>query len=247
MRHLPGRSRFIYVFVLSALFAAPVSGWAAEGGGLKANLDLPFEAASIQEEQDSWGFIYVCRQMYMGDGFFFCVDRSGDEGDGGGARWRDLQRELVKVISQLSDHVEFGIVLFDEGLLKFPASGRPVNARAAERDSAIAFLRAAGPGRGSCVKAGLSAALDYAEYSKADRRVILYAGGGETDCPGCDPAVYGKSTLAEVEARNSARVEIDVVRFSEPCPMLGDAAEREWAKNLAALNRGSYFEIRISR
>src|SRR5262245_55553549 len=84
-------------WVVMLVFAAGTAGplWAQTGsgsasGGVKQNLDLPFDAAGEEEdEEDAPEIIVFYGQQYEGDGIFFSCDKSGSMREGG--KWERLQ------------------------------------------------------------------------------------------------------------------------------------------------------------
>jgi hypothetical protein len=64
-------------------------------------------------------------------------------------------------------------VFFDSGIERFPSSGCPVDATHAEKAAGIAFAREIQPYYGTCLRAGLLAALEMAERSTAPIREPL--------------------------------------------------------------------------
>ena len=44
-----------------------------------------------------------------------------------------LQREVVRIITGLSERVQFGIVFFDADVFKFPPSGKPAESSVLNR------------------------------------------------------------------------------------------------------------------
>src|SRR5262245_7973878 len=167
------------VAILAApfLFVSPSPSFAqatGSGGGFsKQNLDLPFDAGGSQEEEEEAPEIVVFYgQQYEGDGIFFCCDRSGSMNEAG--KYRKLQQEVIKNLTQFSERVQFGIVFFDAGISKFPNSGQPATATAALKAAGTAFVMTTQPGHGTCQKPALIQCLMYANQSSAKRKVIIY-------------------------------------------------------------------------
>ena len=109
------------------------------GGMLKANLDLPFDAGLL--------VITFYSQQYEGDGIFYCIDHSSSMNDG---ELIVAKREVIRNIMEFSPRVQFGIVFFDRNMIKHPGSGRPTEANAAAKATAIAWVTAVPNGGGSC-------------------------------------------------------------------------------------------------
>ncbi len=231
----------VFIAVVFIVGASPMA-YAQDVGGssaaTKENLDLPFDAmgAVDQDEEEAPEIFIFYGQQYEGDGIFFSCDKSSSMKQG--TKWKTLQKEVIKNVSEFSEHVQFGIVFWDAGLSKFPTSGRPADANPSMKAAAISFVMSTSPGSGSCCKAGLLTALTYANQSSSKRRLIIHLADGWTHCPNHDRVVYGEQTLAEVTARNSQRVQINAICIGAP----GEVDE-SWMRRLAAQNNGSYARI----
>jgi len=194
---------------------------------------LPFpERCGADATED----VLDCQVVHEGDGFFFVIDKSGGfEGTGGFAV---AKRELLRNVSEFSSCVDLGIVFFDSSVMRFPADGKPAAATAEARQSAIDFVNSVWSGSGSCVRAGLLAALDFADQSTARRKVIIYLGDGGGTCQGADEATYLNGTLDAVRERNQGEVQINTFCV-QSCSTLGT----DFLKRLAAENGGTYTRI----
>ena len=90
-------------FTLLLFFAGVIH---AQGGLSKENLDLPYDAMSLAEEdEDSPEVIIFYGQNYEGDGVFFCLDRSSSTRNG---ELKIEKREAIRSITEFSSRVEFG-------------------------------------------------------------------------------------------------------------------------------------------
>ena len=206
------------------------------GGGVKANLDLPFDAGGTNEEEEEAPEIVVFYgQQYEGDGIFFCCDKSGSMKEG--TKFKKLQSEVTKNITAFSERVQFGMAFFDADLEKFPASGKPADASPAMKAAGIAYVMSQAADSGTCSKPALAACLTYAQQSTAKRKVIIYLSDGFQHCKGQDPAVYGREALAEVTQRNTARAQINAI-------CIGIDVDEAWMRKLAQQNGGSFARIR---
>ena len=172
----------------------------------KENLDLPYDAlGDMATEEEAPEVVVFYNQSYEGDGFFYCLDRSSSTCDG------DIEiekRETINNISEFSPRVHYGVVFYDQGLMKFPSSGRPMKATPSGKSAGISFVSSVGCGRDTCVQKGLLASIELANFSPAKRNVIIYLGDGGTTCPGADPHAYAQHTLRMVKARNVKRFAI---------------------------------------
>ncbi len=230
--------------LIALVFGIPSFAYAQSGvaGGssaaTKENLDLPFDAlGEVDDNEEEAPEIFVFYgQQYEGDGIFFSCDKSGSMKEG--TKWKTLQKEVIKNVTEFSDHVQFGITFFDSGIYKFPTSGRPADANPSMKAAASSFVMSTSPGSGSCCKGGLLTALTYANQSTSKRRLIIHLADGWTHCPGHDRVVYGQQTLAEVSARNTQRVQINTI-----CIGAAGQVDESWMRKLAAMNNGAYARI----
>jgi Mg-chelatase subunit ChlD len=219
-------------------FVSNVS-WAQEigGGGNKANLDLPYDAGGDgTEEEDAPETILFYGQQYEGDGFFYTVDRSGSMQDSGELNRAKL--EIVRNISEFSDRTEFGVNFFDGGIQKFPQGGKP--ASGSQKQAAIGWVHGTQGGSGSCCQLGLVTALQYANQSTAQRKVVVYVGDGGGTCHGQNEDSYLQQTMTVVTSQNYQRVQINTIGVL----MQGRQPKHfNFLKQLAAANGGTYTTI----
>ncbi len=201
----------------------------SQGGAVKANLDLPFDAlGESDDEEEAPEVIVFYSQQFEGDGFFYSCDISSSMA---GNKLKQLQREVIKNVSQFSEKVQFSFCFFDQNLKKFPTSGRPADANPAMKAAGIAMVMSIASGYGSCSKASLLAALQFANQSSAKRKVIIHLADGHNTCPGNEESVYAQQTLAEVSAKNTQRVKINTI-------CIGADADENWMRKLAFQNNG---------
>jgi hypothetical protein len=227
----------IAVFLLGVI-SAPALAQDAGGIGSRENLDLPFDAfGQEEEEEEAPEVIFFYGQQYEGDGFFFCLDRSGSSA---GGELEIEKREAVQTVSQFSDQVEFAFVFFDRGIMKWPGTGRPAEANAGQKASAIAWLSTIQFGGGSCVREGLIEAINFANRSTRRRNIIIYLGDAGATCQGQDPAAYAAQTLSAVSAANFRRWQLNTICVGAvERGVLGE----QWCQALAAANNGSYKRV----
>jgi hypothetical protein len=222
------------VFLLGALF---------RGGPAPA---APFPDCGEDPTEDALGCdaYDVCRfaftfyaQWFDADGIFFVVDRSGSMQESG-----ELERaksEILKVIRGAPPETRFGIVFFDRGVSLFPGSGIAAEATPEMKDSASAFVQSVTGGAGSCVEAGLLAAVGLAWSVGAPQSAVIYVGDGGGTCRGLEESGYLSRTLETVTEANDglARIHtIGVLDFTSP--------GHRFLQDLAARNRGTFTRIR---
>lgn len=208
------------------------------GGGLKENLDLPYDAGGQEEEdEDAPEVIQFYGQLYEGDGIFYTIDRSGSMQDSG--ELQIAKREVTKNVSEFSNRVQFGIVFFDRDVRKHPQSGSPAQADSSEKQRAIAFVNNMGGGSGSCCQQGIIAALQYANKATVQRKTVIYVGDGGGTCNGANEDEYLNQTLAAVKGQNHDHAQVNTIGVL----MSGRDKQREFLQKLARMNNGTYTEI----
>ena len=198
---------------------------------LKQNLDLPFNGGLVDRDR-----IHFYGSEYELNGIFYVIDRSASMMDSG--ELAIAKREVVKNIMELSHETEIGIVFFDRGIVKFPASGRPVKMTSAIKASATNFVQSIPGGGGSCVKEGLIEGLLYANLSSADRKVLLYVGDGGGTCNGSNKQEYLSSTLSVVRSQNFQMAQINTIGVLQI-----NNLRDEFLRALSNSNYGTYRKI----
>jgi hypothetical protein len=233
------------LFLMLGASPAPLHAQAAGGGGggaggfSKQNLDLPFEAGgNSEDEEEAPEIVVFYGQQYEGDGVFFCCDKSGSMNEG--TKFKKLQQEVVKNLTQFSERVQFGIVFFDAQMVKFPTSGQPATASAPLKAAGIAMVLSTTPGHGTCQKPALIACLQYAQLSSAKRKIIIYLSDGFATCPNFNPAQYAQEALNEITQRNTGKVHINTICIGPPGV---SNVDEDWMRKLASMNSGSMARI----
>jgi len=227
--HLPATA------ILLLSLSIPPATHAGEGV-TKANLDLPFDASSAQEEEEEAPEIVVFYgQQYEADGIFFSCDCSGSMK---GNKFKRLQNEVIKNVNSFSERVQFGIVFFAGDVVKFPGSGRPADATNSMKAAAVSMVTSASLRMGTCTKAALITCLAFANQSSAKRKIIIHLSDGEHRCNGADPDSYGRETLTEISQRNTCQARINAI-----CIGPSGEVNENWMRQLAAQNNGTFARI----
>ena len=238
-------SRWLVSFLIVGALIAGSTGVEAQsvGGitGLKENLDLPFDAVGDEgSEEDAPEVVIFYGQSLEGDGFFYTVDRSGSMQDSG--ELGIAKREISRNITEFSNRTQFGVSFFDANLIKFPSSGRPVEASAGLKSAALAWINGVPGGTGSCCQKGLLCAIQFANFSSVRRKVIVYVGdgGGTGPCGGAGgEQQYLNATLQRVSQMNYQRATVNAVGVL----MNGRTTQETFLKALASQNGGTYKRI----
>jgi len=201
-------TRGIFPGLLAVAAAIPGEGplaRAAEERGQKENLDLGGTGSG-----DDHGRVTFYGEAPEGDGCFFLV-QLGTSLAGHGAE-EPVKAQLIAALAGLSSDAEFGLVLFGTGVHRFPPSGRPASAGAAEKRTAEAWLRSVHGACGASFAPAFREALALARRSSA-RRNILFCLGGGPEAP--------SEALTAVEAEGIRLVRIDH-RRDEPDPSFAE-------------------------
>jgi len=207
------------------------------GGGVKENLDLPYDAVGESEEdEDAPEIVTFYGTNLEGDGIFYVIDKSGSMQDSG--ELGIAKREVTRNINEFSTRVQFGIVFFDANVLKFPSSGQPAEANPGMKASGLSFVMSAPGGSGSCCQQGIAAGLQMANLATSKRKVLVYVGDGGGTCHGADENLYLKQTLSAVTAQNYQRMQINCVGVLNPPPL-----NEDFMKRLCASNGGTYTKV----
>jgi len=223
----------LMVLALSVLYGFRTVELPAQGIGntsqTKENLDLPYDAiGENSEEEDAPEVVVFYGQNLEGDGIFYCIDRSGSMQNAG--ELQIAKQEVTRNIQEFSPNVEFGIVFFDAGVLKFPSSGQPMKAETSKKLSAISWVSGMAGGGGSAMDKGLFEALQFISRSSATRNVLVYVGDGGGS---------SNSLLAQIKGKNQKRAQINCVGVLELSP-----DNRQFLQKLARANSGTYTEIK---
>jgi len=229
---LPLRFVSCVLFVLGC--GAPALAQSAGAGGVKENLDLPFDAIGENgDEEDAPEIVTFYGVQLEGDGFFYVIDRSGTMANG---ELQVAKREVIKNITEFTERVQFGVFFFDAGLMKFPSSGQPADANPAMKASAISFVSSTPNGGGTCPQAALLAALRMSQQASARRKVIVFLSDGHTACSGADGPQYKAATIAAVSAQNFQRAVVNTIGVVE-------IIDEEFLRSLAGSNGGTYTKV----
>ncbi len=219
--------KFMMVSVLLSLSAGG-GAWliaASDGDPVKRPLDLPSGGKGHdEEEEDAPETIVFYGGAYEGDGFFFCLDKSGsmvvDD------RFVQMKAEVTDAIAELTDESEFGLVAFSSGFINW--SPRPQPGRVANRLNATAWVHSLFPDGLTHLATACIETIRICNMSEKEHKQIIVISDGEPNNPG--PA----ETLSSVTTANWQRTPINTI-------YLGNlAGAREFMRNLAAANSGDF-------
>ena len=165
----------------------------------------------------------------------FLLDKSSTMN---GGPWDLARTTVVKLLKDLPDGVEFGIVFFDANRYLFPPTGIPT-ADPIMKAPAVSMVQSTATGHGACYKEALLAGLDFALRSPAREKIIVCLGGGQAFCDGQDLVQYRAATLKGVAARNNGQVQINTLGAG----LHPSSVEAHWLEQLAGQNGGYYLKV----
>ena len=210
------------------------------GLGLTRNLDLPAEsdAARGGDHEDPPEVVAFYDQTLEGDWFFYAVDRSTSMQESG--ELGRAKQEISQNISEFSPRTQFGVVFFDAGIERYPASGHPVEADSGSKSGALGWIAGVPGGEGSCMASGLREALHFAQRSSARKKVIVYVGDGGGTCIGSNERQFLERMVDEITNANSERAQINCVGV-----MMGGgrSLQEQFMRDLCGRNGGTYSSI----
>lgn len=236
------RTGFVWPFLtaLAGLAAAgvlAVHAWSFGGETpeeLKANLDLPYNAAGTNEEEETdVETVVFYGASFEGDGFFFCIDTSLSMSDD---EWLTLCRELRRSLLGLSAQSEMGLVFFNESVSTFPANNVPVPATNVIKGRALLAIDEIKPGSGTCLKEGLVRALEMVRKSEAKRKILVLLSDGKPTCPGNDFVSYRAEIFKVAQEQSTEGTEIHTLG-------IGNDIDESFLKRLAQENGGEYRRV----
>ncbi|MEM7230634.1 MAG: hypothetical protein AAF517_00580 [Planctomycetota bacterium] len=167
------------------------------------------------------------------DSVVLVIDRSASLVPGG---WPDrIRTDGAELFRSLPEGTLAGMVFFDVGIVRFPASGQLLALRG-DRSAHIDFLQAVAVGGGSCISQGISAGIRMSYSSFGERRILVVTDGGAF-CQGRDQAEYLKEMLTIVREANFRDASIHVFGLA-PRENAESALRR-----LAEMNGGEYFRV----
>ena len=193
----------IGLFGLSAVFASD-----GEAGKRQTPLDLPSGGVGDGEHnEDAPEPILFYGSVYEGDGYFFCLDRSGSMSAGG--RLEQMKEEVIEVVRSLSENTEFSLVSFSSGWSAWSVT--PKEASTGNRNSAEAWVNSLVAGGTTCMGSAAVQTLNIAQRSQKDDKQIIILSDG---VPYCGGQFTSGQVLSAVAAANYEALPIHTVFVS---------------------------------
>ncbi len=200
------------------------------GSGLMRPLDLPSGGRGDDaDEVDVPETINFYGGEYEGDGFFWCLDKSGS------MAWGDqigqLKAETTEALQSLSSESEFSLVAFSTGHITFSMFPRAANAAAkAEATAWVTSLEAEG---WTCLGPAGVEIVNISNLSDKANKQVLVLSDGEPYCDGVDTSA---ECLTNIRAANWQNTPVNTIYISS------DAAGITFMQQLAALNNGTFYQ-----
>ncbi len=228
--------RIFYILALvSAIFGVCISAQ-GDDGVAKRPLDLPSGGRGVDEdEEDEPETITFYGSEFEGDGFFWCLDRSGSmlsPAGGGEASIDVLKRETTESVNQLSRFSEFSLVSFASNVDVW--SEEPRKASLSYKASAITWVQAMVAIGSTCLSSAGVRTLEVANRCSKRRVCVLILGDGLPGCLGGDSAAI---SLANITFANYKRLPIHTFFISSST---GGIA---FFQSLAAANGGTFTHV----
>jgi len=224
------RALFVKVMVVSVLLSLSTGGgaWliaASDGKPVKRPLDLPRGGQGYEEEEeDIPETITFYGGSYEGDGFFFCLDKSGSMMIGDAIS--EMKSEVTDAISELTEQSEFALVAFSTGWISW--SPRPKVGNTANRILSTAWVQSLEVGGSTHLATACIETIRLCNMSEKEHKQIILLSDGEPSSPGPD------ETLSSVTSANWRRTPIHTVYLG--CQI----AALQFMQQLAAANGGEF-------
>ena len=220
-------AKFMVVSVLLSLSTAG-GAWliaASDGKPVNRPLDLPNGGKGYEEEEEEVPeTITFYGQSYEGDGFFFCLDKSGSMTIGDSIS--EMKSEVTDAISGLTEQSEFALVAFSTGWISWKP--RPHVGTTANRTLSTAWVQSLEAGGQTYLATACIETIRLCNMSDKEHKQIIVLSDGEPNNPG--PA----GTLSSVTSANWRCTPIHTVYLGS------QMAARQFMQQLAAMNHGEF-------
>ncbi len=232
-------AQFTLLFTL--LLAVFFTGLGSGGSGLRLEgqssdrpsakrkpLDLPSGGRGGGElDEDAPELVLFYGHSFEGDGFYWCLDRSGSMEWAGS--WEILRNEVSEVIEQLSSEAEFGLVAFGNETTVWRS--QPRRARQPERLAALAWLAAIEPMGETCLLPAALKMLEIAQLGSRPNPTGFIVSDGLPMCGGVNTEDL---CLVRIPQSNLLQMPIHTVFVSSDVPGI------DFLQALAALCGGEF-------
>ncbi len=229
------------IFILS-FFLVAFNGPPASSGeeSLKANLDLPFDAAgsSEKEEENAPDIIVFYGSVYEADAVVFCLDESLSMRNAN--RWELQRKEASRAISELDERSEMGIVFYGQNAYSFRES--LVTATTTNKAAALSFVNSRNLTLGTCLGPGVIKSLEMLQRSTNKYRSVIVAGDGRpTVCPyvrgrGQDEQLFNEIFQKTLSANPGAQIRVHTIYVGTD----NDPKAISFMRRLAEIHNGTF-------
>lgn len=221
----------LFAFALIPIIASLIV--ADHGIAARAPLDLPNGGRAIgEDEEDCLETILFYGSEFEGDGFFFCLDKSGSMAND--SRLDTLKSEVVKALDSLTSKSEFGIVAFSTGWISWDT--RPKRAQPDIVDDAknwVNQLNAAG--QTHLAPAGVET-IRLSSLSRKKHKHIIVLSDGLPNGPGALNSAI-TDTINAITLANWERTPIHTI-------FIGDnQIGKNFMQTLALMNSGTFTQV----
>ncbi len=172
------------LFVLPAVHQAPRAA-PAGAEGARQFLDLPDGFGTDIDDVRDDRIITLYDESIEGDGFIFCLDRSGSMAalnDAGEVKFAVLKREIVRAIHAMGADCVAGVHFYDGSMEQLTYGNPPLRMDDAGKVRLIGQVIGTQLSKGSCLCRGAEKALAIANATRKDHRTIVIVGDGRTQC-----------------------------------------------------------------
>ena len=173
-------------------------------------LDLPEGFGVEEEKEDKPPIIEFYNEMYEGDAFFFCLDRSssmGQQTSTGQTKYEVLKRETLKALQSMASQSVVSVVFYNHaGALVY--GDPPVKMDGAGKSKMIANVAGTPISYGSCMIKGAIKCLDIAMKCSNEHRTMIIVADGRCHCDGNEDQ---DMVFNQIMAKNSLRIPINTI------------------------------------
>ena len=206
------------------------SGGGTEGTKGSQPLDLPSGGHGEDEsDEDPPETIRFYGESYEGDGFFWCLDRSGSMTTDD--RLGRLKIEVTEALASLSDSAEIGLVSFSDGYTAWQPLPREADSGAIA--SATEWVLALEAGGFTCLGAAGTRTIEIANLCEKESKQIFVVSDGLPFCGGQDSSA---AALQSIRAANWQSIPVNTIFIGN------DPSASAFMRSLTA-NGGTYREV----
>ena len=217
------------VALLGGLFGSPGGAPGALFAGGGNPLDLPSGGRGISDDEDQLETIAFYGGEYEGDGFFWCLDRSGSmEIDD---RLGALKVEVTAALSSLSKSSQIGLVSFATGTSVW--QNLPRSASVGSVASAKSWVNALTSGGVTCLGPAGVKTIEISNLCDREKKQIFVVSDGAPSCFSSDSSAQALISFASA---NWQRTPVNTI-------FIGDDSSGIAFMQALAANGGTYRQV----